>query len=65
MTNIYHFNNGKFKNFIEDSCYNSINFLLSWKNKEDNKLYIIQMSENIISIYNLEEDKLQYKLENE
>ena len=65
MTNIYHFNNGKFKNFIEDSCYNSINCLLSWKNKEDNKLYIIQLGDNIISIYNLEEDKLQDKLENE
>ena len=60
MTNIYYFNNGKFKNFIEDSCYSSINYLLPWKNKEDNKFYIIQMDENIISIYNLEKDKLQY-----
>ncbi len=28
MTNIYYFNNGKFKNFIEDSCYRSINYYL-------------------------------------
>ena len=64
MTNIYYFNNGKFKNFIEDSCYSSINYLLPWKNKEENKFYIIRMDENI-SIYNLEKDKLQYKLGNE
>ena len=50
---------------IEDSCYNNINCLLPWTNKEDNKLYIIQMGSNIISIYNLEENKIQDKLENE
>ena len=42
----------------------NVNYLLSLENKEDDNYYIIQMDENLITIYNLAKDDIYKKLVN-
>ena len=64
-TKIYSLNNGKFIKYINNTNNNSINYLLSWYNKKNNKYYIIQFSFKKIIINDLIEDDLFSELKQE
>ena len=61
-TKIYSLDDGKFIKYLNDSNNYSINYLLSWINKKNNKYYIIQIGNTIILINDLLEDELYAKL---
>ena len=63
-TKIYSLNDCKFIKYINNTCNIAIYFLLMWYNKNNNKYYIIQFSNNKILINNLLEDELYSELIN-
>jgi len=61
-TKIYSLNYGNFIKYINNTNNISINYLLSWYNKKNNKYYIIQLAYRKIIISNLLEDELYSEL---
>ena len=64
-TKVYSLNNKNFIKYIKNTNNKRIYYLLSWQNKINNKLYIIQFSNKKILITDLLEDELYSELSNE
>ena len=57
-TKVYSLETGKFIKFLKKTNNYSIYYLLSWKNKRDNKYYIIQLANKLIIINSLFDDDI-------
>ena len=65
-TKIYSMKDGEFINYIKNTNANSVFYLLSWTNKKDNRIYIIQFCYMKILISNLlDEDDVYAELSQE